>query len=125
MLRGIVHDPRANRMEGVAGHAGLFTTAADLARYARMLLNGGTLDYYAYGAQMTNTLPIYVGSGGGTLQFSGAGSIACSANAYDRARSPVFTASWARSKYASAYFGSLSMARLRCSSANACWPRFQ
>ncbi|MBM3832442.1 MAG: DUF1343 domain-containing protein [Verrucomicrobia bacterium] len=44
MLRGKVHDPTARRMGGVAGHAGLFTTAADLARYARMLLNNGSLD---------------------------------------------------------------------------------
>ncbi len=44
MLRGTVHDPTARYMGGVAGHAGLFTTAADLARYARMLLNGGELD---------------------------------------------------------------------------------
>ncbi len=44
MLRGKVHDPTARRMGGVAGHAGLFTTAADLARYARMLLNGGELE---------------------------------------------------------------------------------
>lgn len=43
-LRGVVHDPTARRMGGVAGHAGLFTTAADLARYARMLLNGGELE---------------------------------------------------------------------------------
>lgn len=43
-LRGIVHDPTARRMDGVAGHAGLFTTAADLARFARMMLNGGELD---------------------------------------------------------------------------------
>jgi uncharacterized protein YbbC (DUF1343 family)/CubicO group peptidase (beta-lactamase class C family) len=42
--RGIVHDPTARHMGGVAGHAGLFTTAADLARYARMLLNEGELD---------------------------------------------------------------------------------
>jgi uncharacterized protein YbbC (DUF1343 family)/CubicO group peptidase (beta-lactamase class C family) len=41
MLRGVVHDPTARRMEGVAGHAGLFSTARDLARYARMLLRGG------------------------------------------------------------------------------------
>ena len=41
--RGTVHDPTARHMGGVAGHAGLFTTAADLARYARMLLDGGTL----------------------------------------------------------------------------------
>ncbi len=43
-LRGIVHDPTARRMGGVAGHAGLFTTAADLARYGRMLLHQGELD---------------------------------------------------------------------------------
>ena len=44
ILRGVVHDPTARHMEGVAGHAGLFTTAADLARYARMMLNEGELD---------------------------------------------------------------------------------
>lgn len=44
MLRGVVHDPTARRMGGVAGHAGLFTTAADLAKYARMLLNEGSLE---------------------------------------------------------------------------------
>jgi CubicO group peptidase (beta-lactamase class C family) len=43
-LRGMVHDPTARRMGGVAGHAGLFTTAADLARFARMMLNYGKLD---------------------------------------------------------------------------------
>jgi uncharacterized protein YbbC (DUF1343 family)/CubicO group peptidase (beta-lactamase class C family) len=42
--RGVVHDPTSRHMGGVAGHAGLFFTAADLARYARMLLNGGSLD---------------------------------------------------------------------------------
>ena len=41
MLRGTVHDPTARRMGGVAGHAGLFSTAADLARYCRMVLGGG------------------------------------------------------------------------------------
>jgi uncharacterized protein YbbC (DUF1343 family)/CubicO group peptidase (beta-lactamase class C family) len=43
-LRGIVHDPTARRMGGVAGHAGLFGTARDLSRFARMLLHGGRLD---------------------------------------------------------------------------------
>ncbi len=43
-LRGVVHDPTARRMNNVAGHAGLFTTAANLARFARMLLNGGQLE---------------------------------------------------------------------------------
>jgi CubicO group peptidase (beta-lactamase class C family) len=44
LLQGVVHDPTARRMDGVAGSAGVFSTAADLARYARMLLAGGTLD---------------------------------------------------------------------------------
>ncbi|HET7437638.1 MAG TPA: exo-beta-N-acetylmuramidase NamZ domain-containing protein [Thermoanaerobaculia bacterium] len=39
--RGVVHDPTSRRMGGVAGHAGLFTTAADVATFARALLNGG------------------------------------------------------------------------------------
>ncbi len=43
-LRGIVHDPTARHMGGVAGHAGLFFTANDLARYAGILLNLGELD---------------------------------------------------------------------------------
>ena len=42
MLRGTVHDPTARRMGGVAGHAGLFSTAGDLAIFCRMLLNGGS-----------------------------------------------------------------------------------
>jgi uncharacterized protein YbbC (DUF1343 family)/CubicO group peptidase (beta-lactamase class C family) len=41
ILRGQVHDPTARRMGGVAGHAGMFTTAADMAKFARALLNGG------------------------------------------------------------------------------------
>ena len=44
MRRGQVHDPTAYRMGGVAGHAGLFSTAADLARFARLILQGGELD---------------------------------------------------------------------------------
>ena len=40
-LVGEVHDPRAARLGGVAGHAGLFSTADDLAILARMLLNDG------------------------------------------------------------------------------------
>ena len=41
---GVVHDPTARHMGGVAGHAGLFSTASDLARYARMMVNMGQLD---------------------------------------------------------------------------------
>jgi len=39
---GMVQDPTAYRMGGVAGHAGLFSTAEDLARFAEMLLGKGT-----------------------------------------------------------------------------------
>lgn len=42
MLRGVVHDPTARRMGGVAGHAGLFSTADDLGRFADDLLHGHT-----------------------------------------------------------------------------------
>jgi uncharacterized protein YbbC (DUF1343 family)/CubicO group peptidase (beta-lactamase class C family) len=41
MLWGVVHDPTARRMGGVAGHAGLFSTGDDLAKFAQALLNGG------------------------------------------------------------------------------------
>jgi CubicO group peptidase (beta-lactamase class C family) len=43
-LQGVVHDPTARRMDGVAGSAGLFSTVGDIARYARMVLQGGELD---------------------------------------------------------------------------------
>lgn len=41
-LRGEVHDPRADLLGGVAGHAGLFSTAEDLAIYTQMILNRGS-----------------------------------------------------------------------------------
>lgn len=41
---GVVHDPRAYRLGGVAGNAGLFSTASDLSRFAKMMLNEGRLD---------------------------------------------------------------------------------
>ena len=41
MLRGVVHDPTARAMGGVAGHAGVFSTADDLAKFAQAMLNGG------------------------------------------------------------------------------------
>ncbi len=44
LLRGEVHDQRARLLGGVAGHAGLFSTSADLARIIRMLLNHGSLE---------------------------------------------------------------------------------
>lgn len=42
MLRGVVHDPTARQMGGVAGHAGVFSTADDTAKFAQALLNGGS-----------------------------------------------------------------------------------
>lgn len=42
-LRGEVHDENAYRLGGISAHAGLFSTGADLARFAQMLLNGGEL----------------------------------------------------------------------------------
>jgi uncharacterized protein YbbC (DUF1343 family) len=42
-MRGEVHDPRAYALGGVAGHAGVFSTADDLARFCRMILGGGRL----------------------------------------------------------------------------------
>jgi len=48
MLPGLVHDPRARLLGGVAGHAGLFSTAPDLARLCQMLVQGGVLDGRRY-----------------------------------------------------------------------------
>lgn len=44
MLHGVVHDPTSRRMGGVTGHAGLFSSARDVARYARMILGRGMID---------------------------------------------------------------------------------
>lgn len=41
ILRGVVHDPTTRFMGGVSGHAGMFSTADDLARFAQMLLSSG------------------------------------------------------------------------------------
>lgn len=42
VLRGVVHDPTARDMGGIAGHAGLFSTADDLGRFCQMLLDKGS-----------------------------------------------------------------------------------
>jgi uncharacterized protein YbbC (DUF1343 family)/CubicO group peptidase (beta-lactamase class C family) len=54
ILRGVVHDPTARNMGGVAGHAGLFSTADDLARFAQMMLNRGEFE----GARLVNPFTI-------------------------------------------------------------------
>lgn len=46
VVHGEVHDENAWAMGGVAGHAGLFGTAPDLARYAQMILNGGVFEHH-------------------------------------------------------------------------------
>ena len=52
-LRGIVHDPTARFMGGVAGHAGMFSTAPDLSRFAQMMINGGELDGVRFVSPLT------------------------------------------------------------------------
>ena len=54
MLRGTVHDPTARRMGGVAGHAGLFSTASDLGKFGAMLVSGGTYE----GVQILSPLAV-------------------------------------------------------------------
>jgi len=44
LVRGMVHDERAYYLGGVSAHAGLFSSAYDLARFAQMYLNGGAID---------------------------------------------------------------------------------
>lgn len=44
LVRGMVHDERAYYLGGVSAHAGLFSSGHDMARFARMYLNGGALD---------------------------------------------------------------------------------
>ncbi len=44
ILRGVVHDPRARQLDGVAGHAGLFSTSSDVLKFAQMLLQLGSYE---------------------------------------------------------------------------------
>ncbi len=48
LIHGYVHDPGAAMLGGVAGHAGLFSNANDLAIFMQMLLNGGTYGGHEY-----------------------------------------------------------------------------
>ena len=68
-LRGQVHDPTSYRMNGVAGHAGLFSTANDVAIYCQMILNGGSYGGVRILAPLTvaeMTRPRLVTNNGGT-----------------------------------------------------------
>jgi CubicO group peptidase (beta-lactamase class C family) len=53
LLQGEVHDENSFAMGGVAGHAGLFSTAADLAAFAQMILNGGIYAHHRLLARST------------------------------------------------------------------------
>ena len=55
-VHGQVHDENAHALGGVAGHAGLFSTASDLAVFAQMMLNGGAYDGVRVFADTTVTL---------------------------------------------------------------------
>lgn len=48
LVQAEVHDERAFYLDGIAGHAGLFATVDDLAKYSTMLLNGGVYDGERY-----------------------------------------------------------------------------
>ena len=68
-LRGQVHDPTSYRMNGVAGHAGLFSTANDLAIYCQMIMNSGEYGGVRVLAPLTvaeMTRPRVINSTGGT-----------------------------------------------------------
>ena len=68
-LRGQVHDPTSYRMNGVAGHAGLFSTADDLAIYCQMILNRGSYNGVRVLAPLTvaeMTRPRIINATGGT-----------------------------------------------------------
>lgn len=56
-LLGKVHDPTAYRMQWVAGHAGIFATADDLARYCQMLLNGGVAPIKTFDRERSTPSP--------------------------------------------------------------------
>jgi uncharacterized protein YbbC (DUF1343 family) len=56
VLRGVVHDPTSRYMGGVAGHAGLFSTADDLAKYCQMMIDRGA-DIFSPPAVLKFTSP--------------------------------------------------------------------
>lgn len=58
MVWGTVHDENADAMGGVAGHAGLFSTAVDLSVFARMMLNDGVAPPCAPNADPGEPCPV-------------------------------------------------------------------
>ncbi len=67
VLRGVVHDPRARILNGVAGHAGLFSNADDLAIYAAMILSPSNSNGLSTLSVRTMTQPRAVPNGWRTL----------------------------------------------------------
>ncbi|MEP7087240.1 MAG: serine hydrolase, partial [Gemmatimonadota bacterium] len=85
-LKGRVHDGDAYALGGVAGHAGLFSTASDLARFAQMLLDGGTLDGKRIVADSTVALFTHRSSGWRALGWDTcAGGASCGQHMSERA----------------------------------------
>src|ERR1051325_3119574 len=85
-LRGQVHDPTSYRMNGVAGHAGLFSTANDLAIYCQMILNRGAYGGVRILAPLTvaeMTRPRVVSSTGATRGLGWDMNTSCSSNRGD------------------------------------------
>ena len=79
LVRGEVHDENAASMGGVSGHAGLFSTAPDLVRFAQFLMRGGATEGAGTGA------PGHWGTGG--AQLVGAQTVA----EFTRAQQPGFS----------------------------------
>ncbi|MEM6791783.1 MAG: exo-beta-N-acetylmuramidase NamZ domain-containing protein, partial [Myxococcota bacterium] len=69
-LRGVVHDPRAAALEGVAGHAGLFGRVDDLAAFVRMLLRRGLGPEDRFWSGATYARAVAPRPDGATLSFS-------------------------------------------------------
>ena len=69
MLQGEVHDENAFVLGGVAGHAGLFSTAADLSVFAQMLLNGG--EYNGARIVSDSTVALFTKRAAGAGDWSG------------------------------------------------------
>jgi beta-glucosidase-like glycosyl hydrolase/CubicO group peptidase (beta-lactamase class C family) len=65
VVRGTVHDENAALLGGVAGHAGLFSTASDLAVFVQMLMNGGTYGGRRYVRSATVDLFVHTPGAGG------------------------------------------------------------
>jgi len=85
-LKGEVHDGDAYALGGVAGHAGIFSTAADLARFAQMLLDGGTLDGHRIIADSTVALFTHRSAGWRALGWDTcAGGASCGQHMSERA----------------------------------------